>query len=299
MRGGGRRGRGGTQGRRPSPTRGLWRTFALAVVLLGLLAYVFRPGRGPGAATEVAPGSAPAGVDRLFLPTGPSDQVVDHAHYSLGYEEAWEQARWVAYRLTPAQLSGRRVGRSDDFRADPAVRSGSATRDDYRRSGYTRGHLAPAGDMAFAERAMSESFLLSNVSPQRAALNGGVWRELEEATRDWVRAKGPTYVVTGPLVGADAGSIGANAVAVPHAFYKVLLTESGEGIGFVVPHARQTEPLGAFARTIDEVELAAGLDFFPELDTLATPAVESRLDPDAWPLNEARYRRRLEHWNHR
>lgn len=271
----------------------------VAVVSLGLLAYASRRGGGAGSWFGVFADPPSPGIDRLFLPTGPSDQVVHHTYYSLGYDEEWEQARWVAYRLTPAQLRGRRVGRTDDFREDADVRSGSATRDDYRRSGYTRGHLAPAGDMAFAERAMSESFLLSNVSPQRAALNGGVWRELEEATRDWVRAKGPTYVVTGPLVGADAGSIGANAVAVPHAFYKVLLTESGEGIGFVVPHARQTEPLGAFARTIDEVELAAGLDFFPELDTLATPAVESRLDPDAWPLNEARYRRRLEHWNHR
>ena len=205
--------------------------------------------------------------------------------------------RWVAYRLTPDQLRAPRVRRSDDFRPDPLVRTGSAERADYRRSGFTRGHLVPAGDMTFSAEAMSETFFYSNVSPQLAEHNGAVWRELEETARDWIRAKGPTYVTTGPVVERGAEVIGSNRVAVPSAYYKVLLTEDGEGIGFLIPHDRQTLPLTAFAKTIDEIEAATGLDFFPELDSLATEAIEARVDPSAWPLDEARYRRRLTSWN--
>lgn len=269
----------------------------MALLLIAALLF-FTVGPGSSAFRVASAGGAePSGIERLYLPTGPSDQVVHHAHYSLGYEEAWEQPRWVAYRLAPERLTGPRVRRTDDFRPDPDVRTGSAERSDYRRSGYSRGHLVPAGDMVFSQEAMSETFYYSNLAPQLAAHNGGIWRELEETTRDWVRAKGPTYVVSGPIVDSGAPAIGSNRVAIPRAFYKVLLTENGEGIAFVVPHEVQTLPLGAFAKTIDEVEVTTGLDFFPELESLATEAVEARIDLAAWPHDEERYRRRLESWN--
>ena len=260
-------------------------------------------GDGPAADAEPPPSRTARGFDaetgrqRRYLPTGPSDQVVHHRHYSLGYDEDWEQARWVAYRLTPEQLRGRRVRRTDDFRPDPQVATGSAERADYRRSGYSRGHLAPAGDMGFAPEAMSETFYYSNMSPQLAAHNGAVWRELEETSRDWIREKGPTYVVTGPIVGRRPERIGANGVAVPEAFYRVLLTEGGEGVGFVIPHERQTARLESFAVAIDEVESRTGLDFFPELPEIATEGVEATVDPAAWPSSDRRYKQRLEKWN--
>ncbi len=234
---------------------------------------------------------------RLYLPTGPSDQVIDHSFYSLGYEEEWELPRWVAYQLTPKQVSERRVKRRDDFRPDPLVRTGSAQREDYRRSGYTRGHLVPAGDMAFSETAMSESFFYSNIAPQLAEHNGAVWRELEETARNWVQQKGATYIVTGPIVGPNPQRVGANEVAVPDAFYRVMLTTAGEGIGFIIPHERQTAPLEAFAVSIDSVEAATGLDFFPELPQLATPEVEATYHPARWPHDERRYQQRLQSWN--
>ena len=234
---------------------------------------------------------------RLYLPTGPSDQVIDHTYYSLGYDEDWEQPRWVAYRLTPKQVRDRRVKRGNDFRPDPAVRTRSADREDYRRSGYSRGHLVPAGDMAFDETAMSETFYYSNMSPQLPEHNGAVWRELEESVRDWVREGEPTYIVTGPIVDGRTQRIGENELAVPDAFYKVLLAEDGEGIGFIIDHERQRDRLEAFATSIDEVEARTGLDFFPELTDLATAEVESTFNVDRWPSSDRRYRQRINKWN--
>lgn len=119
----------------------------------------------------------------------------------------------------------------------------------------------------------------------------GAWRELEESTRDWVLAKGSTYVVSGPVL-PDSPT-----ATVPTAYYHVLLTEGGEGIGFVVPDGPQSAPLSAFAKTIDDVEDLTGLDFFPELEQLATDAVEAEARPERWPHDPDRYRRRLDGLN--
>ena len=151
--------------------------------------------------------------------------------------------------------------------------------------------------MGFAEKAMSETFLYSNMSPQLAGHNGGVWRELEENVRDWVRSYGVTYIVSGPIIPASAKTIGRNAVAVPDAFYKVLLREDGAGIAYVIPHRVQTKPLADFAVSIDEAEARTGLDFFPELTALATADVEATFDVTQWPADEQRYQRRLNSWN--
>ena len=136
---------------------------------------------------ESSTGQQNQGAQRLYLPVGPSDQVIHHNYYSLGYDNDWEQARWVAYQLQKQQLNQQGIRRQDDFRPDPMVRDGSAELSDYRGSGFTRGHLVPAGDMAFDSTAMSESFYLSNISPQLAEHNGAVWRELEESARAWAR----------------------------------------------------------------------------------------------------------------
>ncbi len=266
--------------------------FILGALLLLVLYLVFDR---PALPEAVAP--APVEV-RLYLPVGPSSQVIDHRLFSLGYDNDWEQARWVAHHLSAAEVRAKGLPRSNDFRLDPAVRDRSADGRDYRSSGYTRGHLVPSGDLNYDALGMSESFLYSNISPQLAEYNGGVWRELEESVREWTVGHGELYIVTGPIVGLNPVRIGANRVAVPSAFYKALLTPKGDAIAFVIPHELQTASLTAFAKTIDEVEEITGLDLFPELSTLATPENEAAFDLKHWPLSERRYRQRLGQWNH-
>ncbi len=203
------------------------------------------------------------------FPSNPSNcNIIQHTHYALCYNERYEQPNWVMYRLTENQLTGERVERSDDFRSDPKVSTGSAALDDYRGSGYDRGHLLPAADMRFSEAAMSETFFMSNMSPQAPRFNRGIWKKLEEQVRDWAFDNDELYVVTGPVLQGDLPTIGENAVAVPQYYYKVILDlkePQVKGIGFIMENKKLRGSLAHYAVSIDKVEDFTGLDFFPTL----------------------------------
>lgn len=125
------------------------------------------------------------------------------------------------YQLTPELINGSQA-RTDDFRADPAVSTGSASLDDYKGSGYDRGHLCPAADMALNKTSMSESFFLSNMSPQVAGFNRGKWSSVEDQVRKWTLEFDGLDVATGPIFKDNLGTIGTDKVTVPGYYYKVL-----------------------------------------------------------------------------
>lgn len=243
-------------------------------------------------------------TDYDYLPTSTTGDVIQHKYYTLSYSEPHEQAEWVAYKLTKSSIQAPNVRRTNDFRTDPKVASGSADLSDYRGSGYDRGHLAPAGDMAFNQEAMSESFFMSNMSPQARQFNGGIWRELEELTRDWAYKFKELYVVTGPLFDEQPkGRIGDNKVTIPANYFKVLLDLSQpeqKGIAFILPNRVNFEPLYKYAVSIDEVEERSGIDFFPDLmnDRLEAE-MESSQNVDLWPFSKKKFELRNDKWNNR
>lgn len=202
----------------------------------------------------------------------PADHKVEHQAYQLDYNEQTEQANWVFYEVTRAELTGS-LERSDNFRRDPKVRSLSAGPNDYRHSGYDRGHLAPAADMRFSSAAMSQCFYMSNMSPQSPGFNRGIWRSLEAQVRAWAYADGELYVVTGPLFIELEGEL-SGGVDIPSHFFKVLLDWDGEElrtVAFVLPNAKSSRSLSFFEVPIDEVERLSGFDFFSALpDSLET-----------------------------
>ncbi|MDD3155024.1 MAG: DNA/RNA non-specific endonuclease, partial [Victivallaceae bacterium] len=102
---------------------------------------------------------------------GRADAIIDREGYALGYIELHEQPAWVIYKLTAEEVQNKVAKRSNQFKPDPEIPTGSAALADYRKSGYDRGHLAPAADMAWSAKAMSDSFYLSNMSPQVPAFN--------------------------------------------------------------------------------------------------------------------------------
>jgi endonuclease G len=239
--------------------------------------------------------------DRYYLPSGSNGQLVHHDYYSLSYIEEYEQAEWVAYELTKSSIQVPNVPRSSRYNPDYEVKTRSAFHRDYSNSGFTRGHLAPAGDMAFNEKAMEQSFFMSNMSPQKRKFNNGIWRELEEQTRDWAYKNKKLYIVTGPvLIGID-DYIGENRVAVPKRFYKVLLDLNGnerKGIGFVMSNEMSNDPLQEFAVSIDSVENLTGLNFFNGLmDEDLEIELESRLNLKKWKFSNDRFRQRVDKWN--
>ncbi|MTB49860.1 DNA/RNA non-specific endonuclease [Lewinella sp. W8] len=241
--------------------------------------------------------------EAYIAPAGTSGQLIDHGGFLLSYDEEWEQAEWVAYVLERKNLQQEWTDRPRDFRSDPLVRDGSATDNDYRGSGYDRGHLAPFADFAWNRELAERTFLLSNISPQARQFNQGVWRELEELTRDWANRFKRLYVVTGPVMTQDPkGTIGRNnRIAVPAAYFKVLLDlddPEQKGIGFVIPNQISFDPLYDYAMSIDEVEAITGMDFFAELMPAETEAaLESSGNPDLWPFSKKKFDRRINSWN--
>jgi len=241
--------------------------------------------------------------EAYFLPTGGTGQLINYQGFSLSYDEDWEQAEWVAYILERKNLQQEWGDRPRDFKSDPRVKTGSATDLDYRGSGYDRGHLAPFADFAWNDAQARETFYLSNISPQARQFNQGVWRELEELTRDWANRFKRLYVVTGPVMTEDPkGTIGRNnRVAIPAAYYKVLLDlddPEQKGIGFVIPNKISFDPLPEYVMSIDEVEQITGLDFYSQLMPKDQEAqLEAVGNADLWPFSKKKYDKRINNWN--
>lgn len=216
--------------------------------------------------------------------TNPGDLVIRHSGYSFLYNEAHEQSDWVAYQLTKDETNNS-FERSNHFIIDPIVETGTATNKDYAKSGYDRGHLAPAADMGWSEKTMEESFYFSNMSPQLPGFNRGIWKKLEELVRDWAIENDTISIVTGPVLTDGLPTIGENKVSIPKYYYKVILdyTEPGiHGIGFILANESSNEPLQNFAVTIDSVENLTGIDFFPLLPDSQEELIESTLCIDCW-----------------
>ncbi|MDD2890803.1 MAG: DNA/RNA non-specific endonuclease [bacterium] len=213
-----------------------------------------------------------------------NNDIIKHTGYTLKYAESYEQPEWVAYKLTYEMTKGT-CKRIDNFRPDPMVKTGSAEPSDYKSSGYDRGHLAPAGDMKWSDKAMSESFYMSNISPQKPGFNRGIWEKLEEQVRQWAKDNREIYVVTGPILSKHLLTIGKNKVAVPSYFYKVILDFKEpeiKGIGFVLPNQSSINPLATYAITIDSVETLTGIDFFPAIPDTLENIIESSLQRNKW-----------------
>lgn len=218
-------------------------------------------------------------VKNLEIPAPLKDrpeQIIQHTGFILSYNKQWKVANWVGYELTRSETRGEEK-RTNKFVKDPLVKGASATDADYKGSGYDRGHLAPAADMAWSNTAMKESFYFSNMTPQAPNLNRGIWKSLEDKTRKWADRDSAIIVICGPVMKDTRKTIGKNKVLVPAQFYKIILSPYGKtpkAIGFLFNNEGSLQTLDTFAVPIDSIESLTGIDFFHQLpDTL-----ESRLE---------------------
>ena len=187
-------------------------------------------------------------ADGRYIPVYDDGIRVDYKYYCLGFNKEHKQANWVYYELGSANLTGK-----------------ASRKNDYKRSGYDRGHLCPAADMSFNAKAMSETFYMSNMSPQVPMFNRGIWKELEEHVRNRAR-KEKLYVVTGPIFKSNKGSIGKGKVTVPGYYYKLFYSPSKQQmIAYVLPNEESKRSLNSFAVPVDKVEKMTGIDFFSQL----------------------------------
>ena len=193
------------------------------------------------------------------LPAIPdSAYVIRHTGFTLSYNLKTYCPDWVAWKLTRNHVKGNITRKNNDFQGDPDVAlRHRVTPYEYKKSGYDRGHMCPAGDNKWSSKAMKECFYMTNMCPQVAVLNQRWWSNLENACRRWAEKEGAVYICCGPIFDdAPAKTIGGRynyslrrngiKVHVPTRFFKVILSlKKGKekAIGFIYNNDDSRQPM--------------------------------------------------------
>lgn len=216
------------------------------------------------------------------------DKIIKYRGFTVSFNSDFLIPNWVAYELTAAETDGPYTRKGKDFQMDPSAGVLQADAYDYKGSGWSRGHMAPAGDFKWDDAAMWDTFYYTNCCPQDVNLNNGSWNALENRVRSWARQFGCVSVVTGPIVGQNKGGrIGAHGVLVPDAFFKALLVSTNgtyQGIAFVMFNNSSPQRIQESYLSINELEDLTDIDFFHELEDTTEERVEGTVNLDFWKL---------------
>lgn len=228
-------------------------------------------------------------TSRIELPAlSEEDYIVEYEGYTSSYDMFTKTPEWVAYELTKDETYGDAAREGKFFSPDERVLLPQPDDYDYRGSGWTRGHLAPAADFRWSDDAMWDTFHFTNCCPQDKDLNEGMWNTLEKKCRTWARRYGSVYIVTGPIVGENIyGTIGKGKVTVPDAFFKAVMVHDGsrwQSIAFVMNNSRHNDNMQKCAMTVDELEKLTGFDFFAAMDDNIEAEVEKSYKLSFWKL---------------
>ena len=213
-----------------------------------------------------------------------NQQIIKRTVYCLSYNPELLIPNWVAWRLTAEHTDGE-YPRDNNYYEDEDVSFPKATNEDYKGSGWSKGHMCPAGDNKWDAEAMRESNLLTNICPQHSSLNSGLWNVIERDCRKWAKRYGELYIVCGPvLLNKEHETIGINKIVVPEAFFKVILRLKPEptAIGFVIRNNEGKKKKDQYINTVDDVERITGIDFFPFLEDSIENMVEASVNPSKW-----------------
>lgn len=218
-----------------------------------------------------------------------AEQIISHTAFHISYNKEYKVPNWVFYELTREETYGK-LERSNNFLEDPAIRFADAAHlDDYRHSGWDRGHMAPSMDMNWDAEVLDECYLLSNMCPQGHDFNAGIWLDLEHQVRYWAKRDSAICVVCGPVLPKSKDenyrTLGKGKVLIPEYFYKIVLApfaKKPRAIAFIMPNKQQDAKISTFAVTVDSVESLTGIDFFPILPDYIEDAIESQINLRDW-----------------
>lgn len=265
----------------------------LLLIILGLglggYGYEVKIGR-PALLYQGAPKSSDTkNIDTWF-------RILRNDGFILGYSDLRGNPLWVEYALTAAEENRPSLKRLNRFEAD--WRSiNRVNHDSYQHSGYDRGHMAPNYAMSrlYGKEGQADSFLMTNITPQKPNLNQKLWQRLEEAEiKHFAKMFGKVWVITGPVFSGTVERLSSDwTVEIPDAFYKIYITEAIPGrppiaLGFLIPQTvKGKEPLAQFVTSINNIEAQTGLDFFSELNDQIEAHLESAIEPMPWDLQSA------------
>jgi len=210
--------------------------------------------------------------------------ILHRKGYVVSYNPELKIPNWVAWHLTAAHADGN-VKRYSSYLEDEDVPHPRATPEDYKGSGWSHGHMCPAGDNKWDRKAMRETFLLTNMCPQDRSLNSGLWNRIEMDCRKWAKKYGDVYIVCGPvLLNRKHETIGTHNIVVPEAFFKVILCLQGtpKAIGFIIRNNEGKKKRDQYVNTVDDVERITGINFFPSLPDEIENEVEAYANLNDW-----------------
>lgn len=215
------------------------------------------------------------------------ERIISHTGFTLSFNREHNAPNWVAWQLTDEEAQGTKP-RANDFLPDLEVPAPHrVTTDDYKNSGYDRGHMAPAADMKWSSQAMHDCFYMSNMCPQNGSLNSGAWSTLEKACRRWAKQEGSVYIVCGPVYQSSRPrKIGhEHRVSVPDGFFKVVLSmRKGheKAIGFYYANRGGKQSMQQTAMSVDEAEKLTGINFFVNLPDQLEDSLEAHFSLKQW-----------------
>ena len=226
---------------------------------------------------------------RTGFPAPPDITVLDRGEFKIGWSPKLRHPVWCAYHV--AKEAKYPVGRRPNFNRDRSVPSSPAP-SDYEHSGYDRGHMAPnfAIKTRYGEDDQRQTFLMSNIAPQRPALNRGVWRDIEHRIAQlWTARYGEIWVIVGCISSPESlETVSGTDVDVPQQFYQVIVAQEGMDVRALAILLPQDVPYGTYAArhliSIDELESLTGFDFLPELPEFIQNPIESELPSRLWPV---------------
>lgn len=208
-----------------------------------------------------------------------ADLILFNRQYIVGYSYLFRQPRWAMQIIDESTMQMKDdFDRLDNFREDMRIpEKFRATLDDYKGSGYDRGHLINSADKKGSKIINSDTFLLSNMSPQKPGFNRDIWLELERAVRVLAQQEeiAEVYTICGPLfaIGDPIEVIGKNHVVVPDSYFKSVLAERAKAKSrnqlmmwsFEIPNKKTDKPLNEFLVPTGDIERRAGLPIWDRL----------------------------------
>jgi endonuclease G, mitochondrial len=198
-----------------------------------------------------------------YMPTSSCGEIIDYNYYSVSFCEDYRLSEWAIYYMTPDRIGSSK--RKNDFRIDPEDRGASL--DNYKHSGFDRGHLVPAADMTLDDKRMSQTFFMTNITPQTPSFNRGILRQLESQIRSWIFDFDTVVIITGWFSeSSENKTIGDGELVVPDFFYKVFIDiQQKRSIAFILPNEKGEKSLFEYVCSIEDLEEKTGLDFFYKL----------------------------------
>ncbi len=206
-------------------------------------------------------------------------QYICHLGYGINYNFETKVAHFVVDHIKVSDLA-KNAKRKDNFRMDPKVDDDKeATLADYAKSGYDRGHIAPAANFSSSVEEMSESFYLTNMMPQNANNNRGIWKKTEGMARDFATKYGEVYVISGTIYEGEPVVMGNN-VLVPSHVYKIIIDPKNKrAMSFLFPNTKlRVRDLPNYIVSIKEIEKRSGVNFNPLLPEDSMEAVKANIE---------------------